>query len=78
MRMLERTSTMPRSLSNLSGQMCDTRSDIDLSIAQPALCHVTENGAEPSEDDLPPVDGGSQALSFLAAIFLFEAVIWGL
>lgn len=27
---------------------------------------------------LPPVDGGKDAWCFLAAIFLFEAVIWGL
>lgn len=31
-----------------------------------------------AQDLFPPVDGGKHAWCFLAAIFLFEAVIWGL
>lgn len=42
----------------------DTKVDIEL--------------AQPAEQSLPPVDGGKDAWCFLAAIFIFEAVIWGL
>lgn len=48
----------------LSQRQQDTKVDIEL--------------AQPAEKSFPPVDGGKDAWCFLAAIFIFEAVIWGL
>jgi len=40
---------------------------------------LDNEGNTPSFESPPPqVDGGKDAWCFLAAVFLFEAVIWGL
>ena len=41
------------------------------------LEEVSEDVQHPSQS-LPPVDGGWQAWTFLAACFTLEAIVWGL
>jgi hypothetical protein len=36
-----------------------------------------ENQLQNQEFSLPPVDGGKDALLFLAAAFMLEALVWG-
>lgn len=53
----------------------------DLILSRPrSTKHDVKNGHEHAEPEqsLPPVDGGRHAWCFLASVFLFEAVIWGL
>lgn len=38
----------------------------------------TDSISDPHEINLPPVDTGKQAWLFLAACFIFEALIWGI
>lgn len=56
-------------------------SDTDLTSSRPqSMNDNAEDGLEHAEAEqkLPPVDGGRHAWCFLASVFLFEAVIWGL
>jgi hypothetical protein len=54
--------------------------EIDSSTRQPPISDgiTDESNAACLESPSPQVDGGKDAWCFLAAVFLFEAVIWGL
>jgi hypothetical protein len=54
--------------------------EIDSSTRQPPTSDgiANEGNAASLESPLPQIDGGKDAWCFLAAVFLFEAVIWGL
>lgn len=50
-------------------------SDVGSSTSNPD--NSLENQLQNQEFSLPPVDGGKDALLFLAAAFMLEALVWG-
>ena len=53
-------------------------SETHLNTLQSRADQGQEESAEHNTQSLPPVDGGWQAWTFLAACFALEAIVWGL